>query len=60
MVSGVKSFRYEDRREKLRPLSVEKRKLRGDLPEVLKITRGLNREDREKLFRLLKGSRTID
>ena len=58
MVPGMRNFSYEDRLERLGLFSLERRRLRGDLIEMFKITRVLVRADREKLFLLVKGSKT--
>jgi len=57
MVPGMRNFSYEDRLERLGQFSLERKRLRGDLIEMFKIMRGLDRVDREKLFPFLKGSR---
>ena len=56
MVPMMRNFSYEDRLEKLELFSLQRR-WRGDLIEMFKIIRRLDRVDREKLFPLGKGSR---
>ena len=48
MLPGMKGISYEERLEKLGLFSLER--LRGDLIEVYKIMRGMDRVDSQKLF----------
>ena len=50
MLPGLKGFDYEERLNKLGLFSLERRRLRGDLIEVYKIMRGMDRVDRQRLF----------
>ena len=50
MLPGMEGIRYEERLEKLRLFSLERRRLRGHLIEVHTINRGINRVDSQKLF----------
>ena len=48
MVPGMRNFSYENRLVRLGLFSLEKRRLRGDLIEMFKIMKGLDRVDRVK------------
>ena len=50
MLPGMEGISYEERLEKLGLFSLERRRLRGDLIEVYKIMRGMDRVDSQKLF----------
>ena len=50
MLPGMEGISYEERLEKLGLFSLEQRRLRGDLIEVYKIMRGMDRVDSQKLF----------
>ena len=50
MLPGMEGISYEERLEKLGLFSLERRRLRGDLMEVYKIMRGMDRVDSQKLF----------
>ena len=47
---GTEGISYEERLEKLGLFSLERQRLRGDLIEVDKIMRGMDRVDSQKLF----------
>ena len=46
----MEGISYEERLEKLGLFSLERQRLRGDLIEVYKIMRGMDRVDSQKLF----------
>ena len=50
MLPGIEDISYEERLEKLGLFSLERRRLRGDLIEVYKIMRGMDRVGSQKLF----------
>ena len=50
MLPGMEGISYEERLEKLGLFSRERRRLRGDLIELYKIMRGMDRVDSQKLF----------
>ena len=50
MLPGMEGISYEERLEKRGSFSLEQRRLRGDLIEVYKIMRGMDRVDSQKLF----------
>ena len=50
MLPGMEGISYEERLEKLGLFSLERRRLRGDMIEVYKIMRGMDRVDSQKLF----------
>ena len=50
MLPGMEGINYEERLEKLGLFSLERRRLRGDLIEVYKIMRSMDRMDSQKLF----------
>ena len=52
MLPGMEGISYEERLEKLGLFSLERRRLRGDMMEVYKIMRGMDRVDSQKLFPL--------
>ena len=54
MALELRNFSYEDRLEKLALFSLVRRRLREDLIKVIKITRWLDRAEREKPFPLIK------
>ena len=58
MLPGMEHLSYEERLEMLGLFSLEQRRLRGDLIEVFKIMRGMDKVDREQLFPLVEGSVT--
>ena len=59
MLPGMEDISYEERLEKLGLFSLERRRLRGDLIEVYKIMRGMDRVDSQKLFPRLEESITV-
>ena len=50
MLRGMESISYEERLEKLSLFSLLRWRLRGNLIEVYKIMRGMDRVDSQKLF----------
>ena len=58
MLPGMEGISYEERLEKLGLFSLERRRLRGDLIEVYKIMRGMDRLDSQKLFPMVEESIT--
>ena len=58
MLPGMEHLSYKERSGRLVLFSLEQRRLRGDLIEVFKIMRGMDRVDREQLFPLVEGSVT--
>ena len=50
ILPGMEGISYEERLENLGLFSLERRKLRGNLIEVNKIMRGVDRVDSQKLF----------
>ena len=56
MLPGMEHLSYGERLGRLGLFSLEQRKLRGDLIEVYKIMRDMDRVDREQLFPLVEGS----
>ena len=50
MLPGMEGISFEERLEKLGLFLLERRRLRGDLIEVYKIMRGMDRVDCQKLF----------
>ena len=50
MFPGMGNFSSEERLDKLGLFSLEQRRLRGDLIEVYKIMRSMDRVDSQKLF----------
>ena len=50
MLPCMEGISYKERLEKLGLFSLEQRRLRGDLIEVYKIMRGMDRVDSQKLF----------
>ena len=50
MLPGMEDISYEERLNKLGLFSLERRRLRGDLIEVYKIMRGIDRVNSWKLF----------
>ena len=50
MLPGMEGINYEERLEKLDLFLLERRRLRGDLIEVYRIMRGMDRVDSQKLF----------
>ena len=54
----MEGISYEERLEKLGLFSLERRRLRGNLIEVYKIMRGMDRMDIQKLFPRLEDSIT--
>ena len=55
MLPGFQQLSYRDRLNKLGLYSLERRRLRGDLIEVFKMMRGIDRVDVDKLFPLRIG-----
>ena len=58
MLPGMEGINYEEKLEKLGLFSLERWRLRGDLIEVHKIMRGMDRVDSQKLFPRVKESIT--
>ena len=58
MLPGMEGLGYEERLSKLGPFSLERRQLRGDLIEVYKIMKGIDRVNRGKLFPMIETHRT--
>ena len=58
MIKRVEHFPYEERLRCLGLLSLEKRRLRGDMIEVYKIMHGLEKVEKEVLFSLSHNTRT--
>ena len=58
MMKGLEHLPYEGRLHQLGLLSLEKRRLRGDVVEVYKIMHGVEKVDRETFFSLTQNSRT--
>ena len=50
MLPGLEGVGYEERLNKLGLFSLERQRLRGDLIEVYKIMRGIDRVDSQRLF----------
>ena len=50
MLPGMEGISYEERLEKCGLFSLERRRLRGDLIEVYKIMRGMDRVDSQNFF----------
>ena len=50
MMPGMEGIGYEERLDKLDLFSLERQRLRGDLIEVYKIMRAMDRVDSQKLF----------
>ena len=55
MLPGFKQLSYRERLNKLGLYSLERRRLRGDLIEVFKMMKGIDRVDVDKLFPLRVG-----
>jgi len=58
MSPGMEGISYEERLEKRGLFSLERRRLRGDLIEVYKIMRGMDRVGSQKLFPRVEKSST--
>ena len=58
MLPGMEGLSYEERLKTLGLFSLERRRLRGDLIEVYKIMRGIDRVNGGKLFPPLEMDRT--
>ena len=58
MLPGMEGLGYEERLKKLGLFSLERRRLRGDLIEVYKIMKGIDRVNRGKLFPIIETRRT--
>ena len=58
MIPGLHNLSYAERLKECNLLSLEKRRLRGDLIEVFKLLKGLDKVDYRKFFQLNIGSRT--
>ena len=58
MLPGMEGISYDERLEKLGLFSPERRRLKGDLIEVYKIMRGMDRVDSQKLFSRVEDSIT--
>lgn len=55
MMPGLRGLSYNERLDKLGLYSLERRRMRGDLIEVYKIMRGIDRVDVSRLFPLRLG-----
>ena len=58
MTEGYKNLKYEDRLTKTDLTTLEERRTRGDLIEVFKMIKGLNKTDYKKFFTIEHNSRT--
>ena len=58
MIEGCKHLKYEDRLTKTGLTTLEERRTRGDLIEVFKMVKGLNKSDYRKFFAIVKNSKT--
>ena len=58
MIEGYKNLKYEDRLTKTDLTTLEERRTRGDLIEVFKMIKGLNKTDYKKFFTIEHNSRT--
>ena len=60
MIEGCKHLKYEDRLTKTGLTTLEERRTRGDLIEVFKMVKGLNKSDYRKFFELAKTAKQGD
>ena len=58
MISKLKDLSYEQRLSKLGLVSLEKRRVRGDLIQVFKIIKGIDKVSLNKIFTMSGGSST--
>ena len=58
MLPGLDGLSYKERLDRLGLLSLERRRLRGDLIEVYKIMRGIDQLDSQHLFQMIGESKT--
>ena len=58
MITGCKNLSYESRLRKLNLISLEKRRTRGDLIQVFKLIKGIDKVDYTNFFQLSDDSRT--
>mgnify|MGYP003529753736 FL=1 len=58
MIEECKTFKYEDRLVQTGLTTLEERRTRGDLIEVFKMIKGLNKADYRRFFTIVHNSRT--
>ena len=58
MIEDCKSLCYEDRLKATGLISLESRRIRGDMIEVFKILKGINKTDKTRWFELAQNNRT--
>ena len=58
MIRGQEHLSYEERLRELGLLSLEKRRLRGDLIVAFKYLKGVYKQEGERLFMRVDGDRT--
>ena len=58
LIEGYQHFSYEERLSKTGLISLEKRRVRGDLIQTFKIVKGYDKLDYRNFFEISKGGKT--